>query len=329
MPELIIYGATGYSGRLVSEEAKRKGLDFLIAGRTETHLRDLGASLSVEYRVFDLANLEKVETALQGARVLVNCAGPYVHTGGPLINVCIKKRIHYLDISAEVEHYKLIEERDQGAIEAGIMLLPGSGGGVAILGSLVARAVQFAEHAMSIDVALYVAGAVSRGTAITGVASSLAGFLRRVDGKLVRANGIEVRKFDFDNGEGMVDCALFGLPDVITSWRTTRVDNMTTYVHTPKDGFLGGDPSLLPDGPTVAEREANPYHAAVIVTSQDGSTRHAVLHTVNGYTFTATATVEAARRVLSGNALPGFQTPVSVFGIDFAETIPGTTIQVL
>jgi short subunit dehydrogenase-like uncharacterized protein len=51
-----------------------------------------------------------------------------------------------------------------------------------------------------------------------------------------------------------------------------------------------------------------------------------VLDTVNGYTFTSLAAVEAARRVLSGEARPGFQTPAGVFGSGFAETIADTCI---
>jgi short subunit dehydrogenase-like uncharacterized protein len=47
---------------------------------------------------------------------------------------------------------------------------------------------------------------------------------------------------------------------------------------------------------------------------------------VNGYSYTPLAAVEAALRVLSGDHRPGFETPASVFGDDFAETIAGTVI---
>jgi short subunit dehydrogenase-like uncharacterized protein len=52
----------------------------------------------------------------------------------------------------------------------------------------------------------------------------------------------------------------------------------------------------------------------------------AILDTVNGYAFTAIAAAEAARRVLGGEASPGFQTPAGLFGDGFAETIADTTI---
>jgi hypothetical protein len=54
-----------------------------------------------------------------------------------------------------------------------------------------------------------------------------------------------------------------------------------------------------------------------------------VLHTVNGYTFASVASVEAAKRVLSGQSVAGFQTPVLIFGRNFAETVANTVVKVL
>ena len=58
----------------------------------------------------------------------------------------------------------------------------------------------------------------------------------------------------------------------------------------------------------------------------DGSVARSVLDTVNGYTFTAMAAAEAARRVLAGEVWPGFQTPAGLFGHGFAECIADTRI---
>ena len=51
-----------------------------------------------------------------------------------------------------------------------------------------------------------------------------------------------------------------------------------------------------------------------------------MIETVNGYSYTPLAAVEAARRVLEGERRTGFETPARVFGGGFAETIEGTTI---
>jgi hypothetical protein len=51
-----------------------------------------------------------------------------------------------------------------------------------------------------------------------------------------------------------------------------------------------------------------------------------VIETINGYSYTPLAAIEAARRVLRGERGAGFQTPVTVFGMEFAKSIAGTTI---
>lgn len=82
----------------------------------------------------------------------------------------------------------------------------------------------------------------------------------------------------------------------------------------------------MPDGPTAQERADNRYQAAVEVVGADGAVIRAVLDTVNGYSFTPLAAIVAARRVLAGEARPGFQAPVGVLGSGFTETIADTRI---
>ena len=62
------------------------------------------------------------------------------------------------------------------------------------------------------------------------------------------------------------------------------------------------------------------------VTGADGTIVRSVLDTVNGYSFTPMVAAQAARRVLAGEAGPGFQTPAGLFGNGFAETIADTRI---
>lgn len=57
-----------------------------------------------------------------------------------------------------------------------------------------------------------------------------------------------------------------------------------------------------------------------------GLSRYTVIETVNGYSYSPLAAVDAAVRVLGGDHRPGFETLASVFGDDFAEIIAGTAI---
>lgn len=349
MARVMIYGATGYTGRLASEQGKALRLPLLLAGRSEAPVAHVAASLNLPYRVFCLDNDDDSTVIVsvlkdEGIGVLLNCAGPFARTAPPLLAACIEAGVHYLDISAELGSYQLTAAaRADGAAErAGVMLLPGCGGSVAMLGCLAAHALRgFQKRPDRIDVALRVAGPMSRGSVVSAAGGDMAGgrCLQRLGGRLVpiyvpeedgagQEGGDLSRPFDFGNGEGDVSCFPVTLPDLITIGMATGVANVRTFA------CVGGsvtmsfpeDDKMIADGPTAEEREENPYHAAVVVTDADGGQRRAVLHTVNGYTFTAMASVEAARRVLAGDVKAGFQTPAMLFGKGFVETIAGSRL---
>ncbi|KAF1941479.1 hypothetical protein EJ02DRAFT_455142 [Clathrospora elynae] len=327
MADFMIYGA-GYTGGLTCDYAKSIGLKFVLAGRNASKVNNLASTLQVQGRTFRVEDSVAVKAALTGIRVLLNCAGPFSGTVRPLVEACIQHGVHYLDNSAELESYRFVQERDEDAVRANVMLMPGSGASVAMLGCLVGRALEDLDSARSIDVALHVAGSMSRGSAISAAENITTECLQRLSGELAPLDASFTKNFDFDNGNSEVSCFSITLPDLITIWKSNGIPNIRTFAHVSEGVFPSGDLLSLPDGPTAGEREGNPYHAAVAVTAADGTVKRAVLHTVNGYTFTAVASVEAAKRVLSGQTLPGFQTPVIVFGSGFVETIAGSRIQV-
>ncbi|KAI6778283.1 uncharacterized protein J7T54_004190 [Emericellopsis cladophorae] len=325
---LLIYGATGYTGRLASRHAKQLSLDFTIAGRTSSiKTREFASELDVSYRLFDADQSDDIDASLDGISVLLNCAGPFFRTAGPLISACMRNGVHYLDIAAELDSYRLAERHDGEAKTVGVMLLPGCGGSVAMLGCLAAHALDHVKKPTRIDISICVTGAISRGSAISASENMTAECLQRLDGELVKAETSNTIQLDFDNSHGNVTNYPVTLPDLITIWKSTGVRNIRTFIHVAGEAFSRGDLSKLPDGPTQKQREETPYHAAVEVVGENETVARAVLHTVNGYTFTGVASVEAAKRVLAGSAKAGFQTPADIFGKNFLDAIPGTQIK--
>ncbi|MET0897142.1 MAG: saccharopine dehydrogenase NADP-binding domain-containing protein [Mycobacterium sp.] len=324
MTTLMIYGATGYTGRMAAEHAVAAGLDVLLGGRDGARLAPLAAELGVEYRVFGVDAAAAVEDALSNVAVLLNCAGPFMKTADVFMTACIRAGVHYLDIAAELDSYLLAEALDDEAKAVGVMLLPGSGGSVAMLGSLAGHAAQRVTTARRVRIALHVTGTMSRGSAISASENLTADCLERVGGTLVSRDPDQVRDFDF--GSGPTSCSPVTLPDLVTIWRSTGIPDIETFVHVSGGAFPRGDLTALPDGPTAEQRQADRYQAAVEVTGEDGTQAYSVLDTVNGYTFTPLAAAEAARRVLAGDYRPGFHTPAGLFGTDFAETIADTRI---
>jgi short subunit dehydrogenase-like uncharacterized protein len=324
MNKLMIYGATGYTGRMAAERAAASGTPLVLAGRNASALVSLAASLGVDYRVFPLDDIAEIDRSLRGVGALLNCAGPFARTADVLMRACIRNGVHYLDVAAELDGYRLAEVLDVEAKAAGVMLLPGSGGSVAMLGCLAGHTVARTSNPSSIRVAMHVSGGLSRGSAVSAMGSVTSETLARVDGTLVARSAGAIRKLDF--GMGPVNCFQVTLPDLITIWRSTGVPDIEAFVHVTGDGFPQGDLSALPDGPSDQERLANRYQAVAEVAGADGDVVRSILDTVNGYTFTATAAAEAGRRVLAGEDRRGFQTPALLFGNGFAETIADTTI---
>lgn len=323
MKKFMIYGATGYTGRTVAEHATEFGTSVVLGGRSEGPLAELALKLGVEYQVFALDDSDLIDRSLTDVAVIINAAGPFMRTAKPLMEASIRNGVHYIDTAAELDSYRLAEQLDAKAKAAGVTLLPGGGGSVAMLGSLAGHAVARVQDPRRIRIAMHVAGGMSRGSAISATENMTTETLARVDGELVKvANSIQ--KLDF--GQGAVDSFQVTLPDLITIWRATGVPNIETFVHVTGGGFPQGDLSTLPDGPTEQERLENRYQAVVEVTDADGTVVRSILDTVNGYSFTAIAVAEAGRRVLAGEARPGFQTPADLFGNGFAETIADTTI---
>ncbi|WP_072805022.1 saccharopine dehydrogenase family protein [Rhodococcoides yunnanense] len=325
MTRFMIYGATGYTGTMAAQHAAAAGLDPILAGRSAGPLAALAAKLDLDYRVVGVDEPAALDNALFDVAVLLNCAGPFARTAEPLMTAAIRTGTHYLDIAAELDSYHLAEKLDRSAIDAGVLLLPGSGGSVAMLGSLAAHAARRIDGDVeSIRIALHVAGSMSRGSAISAAENLTVRTLRRLGGRLVDQDPQQSRDFDF--GSGPTVSHPITMPDLVALWRSTDAPDIETYVHASGSAFPEGDLASLPDGPTTEEREANRYQASVELTGADGKVVRAVLDTVNGYSFTPLAATEAARRVLGGEVRPGFHTPAELFGYQFAETIADTRI---
>lgn len=89
-----------------------------------------------------------------------------MYTSKPLMNACIRNQVHYLDIAAELESYREVQKLDQDVKDANVMLLPGCGGSVVMLGCLASHVVEQVKSPIKIDIALHVAGSISRESAV-------------------------------------------------------------------------------------------------------------------------------------------------------------------
>src|SRR5215470_1591699 len=111
---ITVLAATGFTGKLVCKELVARNLEFRIAGRDGGKLCALAASLGrpgMQTAVVDVLKPETYPPALEAARVLINCAGPFTDLGIPVVQAAAERGIHYLDTTGEQHFIKQVYDR--------------------------------------------------------------------------------------------------------------------------------------------------------------------------------------------------------------------------
>ncbi len=338
----LIYGANGYSGRLIVQRARERGLRPILAGRNAEQLAALAATTGCAHRVFAL-EAATVARHLEGVGLVLHCAGPFAHTFAAMSRACLRARAHYLDITGEIAVFEALARRDAAAREAGVLLMPGVGFDVVPSDCLAAHLKERLPTATHLALGFQVTGKVSRGTANTTVEHVNRGGLIRRDGKLVRVPaGWRFRSIDF--GAGRTTAMTIPWGDVSTAYHSTGIPNIEVYMAVPPTarlvtlllrlfGPLLGSPRAQqflkrriqagPPGPTDEERARG--RSLLWGEAHDDADRSVVsrLRGPEGYTLTALTAVAVVERVLAGEAPVGFHTPAQAFGPDFILQIPG------
>jgi short subunit dehydrogenase-like uncharacterized protein len=125
--EWMIYGANGYTGALIAREAKRRGSAPILAGRDAAKITELARELSLPSWAFSLDEPLAIAAALQGAGLVLNCAGPFSKTADLMMRACLAAKAHYLDITGGIDVLEGVHRYDADAKSAGVVLCPGVG----------------------------------------------------------------------------------------------------------------------------------------------------------------------------------------------------------
>ena len=128
---ILIYGATGYTGRLIAKAASDRGARPILAGRNLDKVKRVAQPLGLSARAFDLGDPARIDAAIKDVSVVLCAAGPFSATSQPVADACLRNRVHYLDITGEIDVFEALTARDTEAKARGAMLLPGVGFDVA------------------------------------------------------------------------------------------------------------------------------------------------------------------------------------------------------
>jgi short subunit dehydrogenase-like uncharacterized protein len=341
----LLYGSTGYTGRLIARTAVRQGLRPVLAGRNAEKVGALASELGLEGLAFPLHDRTALDAALRRAPVVLHCAGPYVRTYRPMAEACLRTGAHYLDISGEIAVYKGLYELDAEARDAGVMLMPSVGYDVVPSDCLAAHLKGRLPTATRLSLGFQPSGGFSRGSALTAVeVGRQPGMIRR-DGVLTPVPAAwQTRRIDF--GEGPREAVTIPWGDVFTAYHTTGIPNIVTYIAMPAAGraalasmrYWGGVfrsasgrralsslLRLLPDGPSDEALRSGYVLLWGEVADESGRGAVSRLRTPHSSIVTADAALLVVKRALDGSARPGFQTPAGLYGPDLVFGIAGIT----
>jgi short subunit dehydrogenase-like uncharacterized protein len=346
MNALMIYGANGYTGRLIAAEARRRGMDIVLAGRNAEAIRALGAELGAPARAFSLDDTAATRNALAGISTVLHCAGPFSRTCAPMLEACLAVGVHYLDITGEIEVFAHCHRQHERAVAAGIVVLPGSGFDVVPTDGVAALLKQRLPDATHLVLAFDASGGPSPGTAKTSVEGLAAGGRARIGGEVVRVPlAWKSRTFERDGQARTAMTIPWG--DVYTAYVSTGIPNIETYMTVPPSTiarmrrlrlirpllglgvvqrFMKRRVDAGVHGPSEERRARSGSHVWGEVRNARGETRELQLTAPNGYDITVTAALGIAEHVLRGGSARGYYTPSLLMGADYVLQLPGTRL---
>jgi short subunit dehydrogenase-like uncharacterized protein len=318
---IAVYGASGYTGKLIAEELKRRDADFVIAGRSAQKIQALAAQLGgVPAKAASLDDPVALRELLEPCAAVIACAGPFTQHGEPVLAAAAETGTHYLDTAGEQRFMKMVFDR-YGATAAGngAALVTGMGFDYAP-GDLIASLI--AEGMGPLD-EIVIAYAVRGFGPTRGTASSTL--------EVMRGGDVEWRDGSWQPAPRQADGGRWSFPAPIGEQRTLRypageqitvpqhveTDRVRTLLHgmmvsprlmpvvtltMPLVGLAMRTPikraanaliGRMPEGPSESDRGASRF--TIVAEARAGSRRRR--GTVSGtdvYGLTARTTVEGA-----------------------------------
>ncbi len=344
--KFLLYGASGYMGSLLLEQAIKLGMSPIIAGRDEKKIKPLADYYGTPYRVFSLKDKNSMEDAVTEVPVVLNAAGPYGQTAPLLIEACLNKRVHYLDLSFELAPITMCQKSlDLVAKDSGVMLMPGIGFGCTIMDYAALIAKDTLPTTTQFNLFISGIGKLSRGVLRSFATGLSAGITEVRRGRLHNTIRPRYERSPFEGTHKRWQSISWG--GVITTSYTTNIPNIATYI--PSDSpitrwvagrgwkhyfyklplsrkYLSKQLEKEPYAPTDEERRQASSSICVIAKDDNERSVEFIITAPDPYSYTVHTSLEAVKRIIWGESLSGFQTAPMVFGKDFFVDLPGINI---
>jgi len=330
---IALYGATGYTGKLVAAELAAAKADFVLSGRSQEKLEALAGELegNVAVRPAQLDDPVSLRELLAGCSVVIDCAGPFVRYGEPVLRAAVETSTHYMDTTGEQPYMKMAFDRyGPEAHRNGVAVIPAMGFDY-VPGDMITALT--AEGMGEVDEVLLAYAAFGFGATRGTMLSAL---------EILKGGDVEWRKlqwlpaprslagghFDFPEPIGRQRMARYPAGEQLTVPRhvaTRRVRTLITAstlapgpgaamlpvlalpigltMRTPAKRLIGALISRLPEGPSDEDRAAARFE--IICEVRRGKTlRRGVIRGRDVYGLTA-ATVTRGALIAAGRGFSG------------------------
>lgn len=343
----MIYGANGYTGRLIVAECYRLGLKPVLAGRNPMKLAALEDEFECESCSFDLKNAETAAGYLANVDAVIHCAGPFSETANVMLEACMLAKTHYLDITGEIDVFEMIHQRSPEIAAAGICAIPGVGFDVVPTDCLAAMLKRKLPDATHLELAFHASETgLSVGTAKTALANLGQGTRIREHGRIKSLPpGRKTRLITFDRSPHLAVSIPWG--DVSTAYYSTGIPNVDVYMpitpaalrvlrlsgqfaailsSRPVVAFMQWLAGYFVKGPGESMRKSRRIIVWGQVSQRSGKMAEMRMEVPDGYAFTAELAVRSVQEVLRKKNLLGALTPSQAFGADYIRQFDGVKI---
>jgi len=331
--KIAVYGASGYTGRLVAAELRRRGIDAVLSGRDEERIRAAASRAGlgdVEVRAADVNDRQALVAALRGCDAVINCVGPFLALGAQVVAAAIAAGCHYADTSAEQLFVKRVfDEFGDGAEAAGVTVVPATGYDI-LPGDLAAhlageRVEPVDELTIAYDVSDF---GMTRGTLrsafemLTGEKLSYAGGSWHTGERPARRATVA-----FPGPVGEVPVMSWPGCEVVSVPRHVRTRHVEVVVNASAATaeflqLLQSPPEIahkiidgLPEGPDSEQRRMASFTIVAEAVGADGRRSRAVVRGKDIYGCTAVIAVEGARSLVTHGQPAGVLSPAQAYDI--------------
>lgn len=341
----MLYGAYGTTGRLILDEARRRGHTPVLAGRDAAQLEALGRTTGLVTRRVSIEDAAGMRAALSDMRCVLLAAGPYHLTGPAMRRACLDSRCSYLDINGELDDFVGAMATDADARTAGIGLIAGVGYGVVFAECLAGHVKSRLPGATSLRLSL---ATETRGRSRAATRSAAAAMMaggRDIHLGALRTRPIASPTWEVLRADGSrLRFAGAPLAELAAVQRSTGILNVTTGIPLSRMAAAAmrvGAPVLgrilamtartrTPPPAVTPPAAGNEQRSRIWADAEDDAGNHAagMLETGEGYRAAAHVAVRAVESQMRDPRV-GALTPVQAFGSGFASLAPDTHIQEL